>query len=201
MRFPIKLALDSIIPLATASRYLSPSSAPTDTTSPKGLRKNSPFRRIFHFLWGKIVRVKHIPTRNTLSIDLMPLIKSTTYIENCSATHDLTGRSILCVGGRAKHYPIYRHLVEASGGRLMTFHGNANDSIDQLLEQLEEADMLICPVDCVNHEAYFTTKHYCKRSGKPCVLLDRSQIATFKNGIEILATMAIKNIQSSVVDI
>ena len=42
--------------------------------------------------------------------------------------------------------------------------------------------MVICAVDCVNHEAYFTVKRYCKYFGKPYVLLDRSDLATFRKG-------------------
>ena len=50
--------------------------------------------------------------------------------------------------------------------------------------------MVVCPVDCVNHEAYFTAKRYCKYSGTPYVVLDRSDISTFHKGVAKLAELA-----------
>ncbi|MDP1557461.1 MAG: DUF2325 domain-containing protein [Nitrosomonas sp.] len=129
----------------------------------------------------------------------MPFIKATTQVNNCDAriqnptdysdNLQLAGRSVLCVGGRAILYPAYRHLVEAACGNFLTFHGNSGDSLDDLHVLLEYTDMVICPVDCVNHQAYFTVTHYCKRSGKPCALLDRSRLVTFRKGIETLASI------------
>ena len=188
MRFLMKLALDSVAPLNTASRYLPPS-LPTDTVSTNDLRVNPLPRRILQSLWKKIIAINNFLVKNTPDRDLIPLIKATTKIENGIVSSDLAGKFVLCVGGRAKLYPVYRHLVETLGGKLMTFHGNSMENINQLYELLTYADMVICPVDCVNHEAFFTVKHYCQCSGKHCVLLDRSQVATFQKGIRTLATM------------
>ena len=104
--------------------------------------------------------------------------------------YHLAGRSVLCVGGRLKLYPEYHQLIKNSGGHLMTFHGDPNDPLDNLPQLLEKADMIICPVDCVNHQAFFIVKYYCKYSGKPCVLLDRSETNTFCRGISTLAILA-----------
>ncbi len=119
----------------------------------------------------------------------IPIIKATTHLKKNDARYSLKDRSILCVGGQAKNYPAYRALVEAIGGHLFTFHGDSNDNPEHLYELLEKTDMVICPVDCVNHQAYFTVKRYCQYSGKQCVLLDRSQVATFQKGVKTLATM------------
>ncbi|HEU4855388.1 MAG TPA: DUF2325 domain-containing protein, partial [Nitrosospira sp.] len=54
---------------------------------------------------------------------------------------------------------------------------------------LDHADMVVCPMDCVNHTVFFTVKRYCRRSGKPCVLLDRSSLSTFRKGIATLAVL------------
>jgi len=188
MRFLMKLALDSVAPLNTASRYLPPS-LPTDTVSTNDLRVNPLPRRILQSLWKKIIAINNLLVKNTPDRNLIPLIKATTKIEDGIVSSDLTGQFVLCVGGRAKLYPVYRYLVETLGGKLMTFHGNSMENINQLHELLTYADMVICPIDCVNHEAFFTVKHYCQCSGKHCVLLDRSQVATFQNGIRTLATM------------
>ncbi|MBL0010498.1 MAG: DUF2325 domain-containing protein [Nitrosomonas sp.] len=99
---------------------------------------------------------------------------------------------MLCVGGRIKLYQEYSQLIENSGGRFMAFHGDPDDRLDNLPKLLEDADMIICPVDCVNHEAFLTVKQYCKHSGKTCVLLDRSELDTFDFGIHMLVIMAAK---------
>ena len=185
MKFPMKLALDGMIPSGTA-----PHSSPIGNVLSGFLRvAENLYNHLFYdrISWPVEKRVRDP------KIAWMPIIKATTHIENSDADYGLNGRSILCVGGRAKYYPAYRALVEASGGQLFTFHGDSNDRIEHLYELLEKTDMVICPVDCVNHQAYFTVKRYCQHSRKHGVLLDRSQIATFQKGIKTLATMTTKN--------
>ena len=138
-------------------------------------------------------------------IDWAPLVKSSFPVKsgntNTNSTNQnnarssrehLAGRSVLCVGGRIKLYPEYSRLIENSGGSFIAFHGDTNDRLDHLPQLLEDTDMIICPVDCVNHDAFFIVKHYCRYSGKPCVLLDRSEVDTFDIGIHMLANMATK---------
>lgn len=102
----------------------------------------------------------------------------------------LSGRSVLCVGGRMALYPGYGQLIASFSGNFLSFRGDSNDHLDNLRQLLNIADIVICPVDCVNHEAFFVAKQYCQHSGKPCVMLDRSALNTFRKGIDILAHMA-----------
>jgi hypothetical protein len=106
------------------------------------------------------------------------------------AGFDLAGRCVLCVGGRAALYPEYHRMVEASGGRLLIYRRAPLHGGDHLPALLDHADLVVCPVDCVNHYTYFTVKRYCKYSGKPCVLLDRSGLPTFRKGVATLAALA-----------
>ncbi|WP_177171048.1 DUF2325 domain-containing protein [Nitrosospira multiformis] len=99
------------------------------------------------------------------------------------------GRCVLCVGGRAALYPEYRRVVEASGGKLVIYRNMPQGPGHHLPVLLDNADMVVCPLDCVNHTAFFTVKRYCGRSGKPCVLLDRSNLSTFRKGIATLAVL------------
>ena len=113
--------------------------------------------------------------------------------EKQAAAHagfDLAGRRVLCVGGRAALYPEYHRMVEASGGRLLIYRRGPLHGGDHLPALLDHADLVVCPVDCVNHYTYFTVKRYCKYSGKPCVLLDRSGLPTFRKGVATLAALA-----------
>ena len=141
----------------------------------------------------------------------MPLIKASSTITAapvpvCFMNHDsvheglvahantrvnLSGRCVLCVDGRVALYPEYRRAVAAFGGNLLIYRSQPQrDAESQPLPALlEQADMVICPVDCVNHHAFFTVKRYCRYSGTPCVLLERSGLSTFRVGIAALAAL------------
>ena len=131
-----------------------------------------------------------------------PLIKNTTVrtpeADTCSGCAynkirincpDISNKYVLCVGGRGKLYPEYRCLIESLGGNFLIYRGNQKGDTDRLPDLLTCADMVICPVDCVNHETYFAVKHFCRKSGKPCALLDRCDLTTFGKGVEILASI------------
>jgi hypothetical protein len=107
-----------------------------------------------------------------------------------SRKNALTGQSILCVGGRAALYPAYHRLIASLGARLLIYRGSLKNNMNQLYTSLVSADMVICPVDCVNHNDFFAVKFYCKFSGKPYTLLDRSNLATFNKGVKTLARLA-----------
>ena len=102
----------------------------------------------------------------------------------------LAGLSILCVGGRAALYPEYSHLITSLGARLLIYRGSLKNNMNHLYAHLEKADMVICPIDCVNHNDFFAVKFYCKISGKPYTLLDRSNLATFNAGVKTLSRLA-----------
>ena len=102
---------------------------------------------------------------------------------------NISNKYVLCVGGRGKLYPEYRCLIESLGGNFLIYRGNQKGDTDRLPDLLTCADMVICPVDCVNHETYFAVKHFCRKSGKPCALLDRCDLTTFGKGVEILASI------------
>lgn len=149
----------------------------------------------------KIINLRAVSNNNIPVIDWAPLIKAT-YLAKTNRRYSqtghqynsgcqLAGRSVLCVGGRIKLYPEYNQLVKSCDGCFMGFHGDSHDNLEDLPQLLKQADMIICPVDCVNHEAFFTVKYYCKYSGKPCVLLERSGVNTFKAGVHMLAAMAV----------
>lgn len=99
------------------------------------------------------------------------------------APFDLGARSILCVGGRSGHIPIYRDLVERHGGRFAYHDGGIEDSTQRLGASLAAADLVICQAGCLNHNAYGIVKDHCKRTGKRCVYLDRPSAAGFARGL------------------
>ena len=186
MKFLMKSTLSGIIPLGNTPHSLS---SPIGNVLSGCLRV---VENLYNYSFFGRISWPLAKRAQKQEIAWMPIIKATTHIENTGIHFGLKGQSILCVGGQEKYYPIYRNLVENAGGHLVTFHGDANDSFKKLHQRLEKTDMVICPVDCVNHEAYFTVKHYCQFTGKRCALLDRSQTAVFKKGIEKLVSMTEK---------
>lgn len=194
----------------TISHYHYPTSTYTDTSLSyrKVLQR---FVKLAHLLKQNLIHLKQklikehsVATRDSRIIDWAPLIKASSLIEISDGTNygnpadkyydnPLTGKTILCVGGRIKLYPEYNQIVKKFGGTFISFHGDSNDTLDNLFLLMEKtADMIICPVDCINHEAFQTVKYYCRSSGKPCVLLDRSAINSFTMGIRMLAIMMAK---------
>ncbi len=107
-----------------------------------------------------------------------------------SSKNALVGQSILCVGGRAALYPEYSRLITSLGARLLIYRGSLENNMNHLYTHLENADMVICPIDCINHNDFFAVKFYCKFSGKPFTLLDRSNLATFNTGVKTLTRLA-----------
>lgn len=100
---------------------------------------------------------------------------------------DLRGRRILCVGGRGSLNAHYRDLVQRCNGELIRHDGGLEDSRKRLEALLASADAVVCPADCVSHDAYLRTKRYCKRTNKPCVLIERSGIGAFASALSNLA--------------
>ena len=155
-------------------------------------------RSRFNQLRQRMAPPHSAPFINSRVIDWAPLVKATSSLnrhnvgnqKSIDLNHNrLTGKTILCVGGRMKLYPEYNRLISNVGGSLMTFHGNHDDHLENLSQLLQETNLIICPIDCVNHEAFLMVKHYCQNSGKPCILIDRSEVSTFQSGIVLLSLM------------
>ena len=84
---------------------------------------------------------------------------------------DLCGRRIAYVGGRAGAVGHFRALVENLNGRFSHHDGGVDDNIARLGGILSQADVVLCPVDCVSHGACLKAKTFCKQTAKPFVPL------------------------------
>jgi len=105
--------------------------------------------------------------------------------EACKAS--LAGRCVLCVGAQAPMLPQYRQLAERLGVRLIHHDGGREQRIALLPDLLEASDAVICPMDCIGHQAYYQLKHHCKQKRKPCVLTRNSSIAGFAAAMRRIA--------------
>jgi len=95
------------------------------------------------------------------------------------AASQLTGKCILCVGGRSGSVDAYRQLVEKSGGRFIHHDGGLEESLHRIDGALTAADLVICQAGCISHNAYWRVKEQCKRTGKRCLFVRNSGISSF----------------------
>jgi hypothetical protein len=95
----------------------------------------------------------------------------------------LDDRAVLCVGGRTASVPLYRSLIERTGGRFLHHDGGAEDHIARLEASLAAADLVICQTGCVSHDAYWRVKDHCKRTGKRCVFVENPSSAGFRRAL------------------
>ncbi len=109
-------------------------------------------------------------------------------------TATLASASVLCVGGRSGHVPMYRELVERHGGIFVHHDGGLEDNPHRLDAQLAAADLVVCQAGCLNHNAYARVKAHCKRSGKPCVYLDKPGAGSFARALALGAAAGLQNL-------
>ena len=107
--------------------------------------------------------------------------------DNCDADVNLNGRAILYVGGRERLCAHFRLLVERQNGRFIHHDGGKHDGRLRLGSILPQADAVVCPLDCVSHDAANRVKQFCKRHDKQLVFLPRSSLAAFTRGLIELA--------------
>jgi hypothetical protein len=105
-------------------------------------------------------------------------------------TPRLDERSVLCVGGRPASVPVYRELIERTGGRFVHHDGGDEDSVTKLDATLAAADLVICQAGCISHGAYWRVKEHCKRTGKRCVFVESPSAAGLKRALAELQPAA-----------
>lgn len=98
----------------------------------------------------------------------------------------LSGRNVLCVGGRISAAQHYRKLVERLGGRFLHHDGGIEENLARLDDSIAAADAVICQAGCISHNAYWRVKELCKRTGKPCLYLKTPGLGTFVRSLEQL---------------
>jgi len=103
---------------------------------------------------------------------------------SCDRNLDLCNRRILFVGGRERQCAHFRALVEKGNGCFLHHDGGLEESGHRLAALLARADAVLCPLDCISHDAVNRIKRDCKRYGKPLKLLPRASLAAFTQGLQ-----------------
>ncbi len=111
--------------------------------------------------------------------------------QGCEESHcpgpDLCGRRLLYVGGKPNMVPHYRKLVESRGGKFIHHDGGKEEQRTSLCKMLVQADAVICPINCVSHDACLRAKRFCKSSSKPFVTMRSAGLSALARGLEQIA--------------
>ncbi len=79
--------------------------------------------------------------------------------------------------------PVYRQLIERTGGRFLHHDGGEEDAHARLDANLAAADLVICQTGCISHDAYWRVKEHCKRHGKRCVFVDKPSASSLQRAL------------------
>ncbi len=121
---------------------------------------------------------------NTLEQVLTPDCDHCENSGKCSKVLDLCKRCVLYVGGRNRQCAHFRALVEQRNGEFIHHDGGLEESRQRLATLLARADMVLCPLDCISHDAMNRIKRDCKRFGTPLQILPQSSLAAFTQGLQ-----------------
>lgn len=105
-----------------------------------------------------------------------------------TGVHTLSGKRILCVGGRPNLIQHYRALVERRGGEFLHHDGGLEESLDAVTRSMSTVDAVVCPIDCVSHAATIKMRRACKHFSKELIVLRTSGLSSFARGIQSIAT-------------
>jgi len=103
----------------------------------------------------------------------------------CPCPH-LRGKCVLYVGGRSGLKGQYRLLGERFGCEVLHHDGGVEQSPQHLQQLLNRADAVVCPVDCVSHDACAMVKRMCRGSMKPVLFARSSGLSSLASSLTTL---------------
>jgi hypothetical protein len=95
----------------------------------------------------------------------------------------LDGSCILYVGGRCQLLPHLRARAASCNACLLHHDGGQEESLQSLGRLVDRADVVLCPIDCVSHQACLKVKALCRRGAKPFVPLRSSSATCFARAL------------------
>ena len=98
-------------------------------------------------------------------------------------TLDLSGRTILYVGGRKHQIPQFKALIERAGARFLHHDAGIEHSSSLLPGLISRADVLYFPIDCISHDAVATIKRLCRQLEKPYQPLRTASLAALLSSL------------------
>nr|WKF61486.1 Chromosome partition protein Smc [Paraburkholderia busanensis] len=138
--------------------------------------------------------------RHDHALELLKLVQSEcdalerATVDAAGATHgarrasldSVQGKRIVYVGGRPNSNAALKRLVENAGGELLVHDGGVEDRKGLLAAALPGADIVVFPVDCVDHDSMNTLKRVCERHQIDYHPLRTASVASF---VELMARL------------
>ena len=108
--------------------------------------------------------------------------------EDCDlgASLDLSGATLLYVGGRTHQIPQLKRLVQRAGAHFLHHDGGVEHSSGLLPGLISRADHIFFPIDCISHDAAATIKRLCRMMGKSYRPLRTASLKCLLTGIASL---------------
>ncbi|SAK52584.1 peptidase [Caballeronia fortuita] len=91
----------------------------------------------------------------------------------------VSGKRVVYVGGRPNSNAALKALVEGAGGEMIVHDGGIEDRKGLLAAALPNADVVLFPVDCIDHDSMSMLKRVCERHGVDYSPLRTASIASF----------------------
>ncbi|SAK81672.1 peptidase [Caballeronia hypogeia] len=98
----------------------------------------------------------------------------------------VSGKRIVYVGGRPNSNAVLKSMVAAAGGELTVHDGGIEDRKGLLAAALPNADVVLFPVDCIDHDSMNMLKRVCERHGVEYSPLRTASVASF---VEFIARL------------
>lgn len=95
-------------------------------------------------------------------------------------------KRIVYVGGRPASTRVIKAIVESAGGEFFVHDGGIEDRKGLLATALPKADMVVFPVDCIDHDSMFSLKRTCEKHRVPYHPLRTASAASFSALLERL---------------
>ncbi|MEM7424835.1 MAG: DUF2325 domain-containing protein [Pseudomonadota bacterium] len=99
----------------------------------------------------------------------------------------LCGKAVLYLGGRASSIVHMRRTAEELEVELLHHDGGLEQSAQLIGELVERCDAVVCPVNCINHQACLKAKRICKRLNKPFMPIASTGQRGFNQALSDLA--------------
>jgi hypothetical protein len=102
---------------------------------------------------------------------------------------NLSGSTILYVGGRQQQHSHLRDIGSELGIEVMFHDGGIEDRQGLLAGMVSRADVVLFPVDFVSHEAMSHVKRLCRNATKPYLPLRSAGISSFLSALDRVASL------------
>jgi Uncharacterized protein conserved in bacteria (DUF2325) len=109
---------------------------------------------------------------------------------------NLSGITLLYVGGRANQIPRLKALVERAGARFLHHDGGLEQNVGLLPSLVSRADHVTFPVDCVSHDAAAMIKRLCRQTGRPYQPLRSASLACLLSVLPAISHRPTENVVS-----